>query len=216
MRSHNPERGKYIVIEGSDGSGKGTQCDLAHSYLEDRGFTVVRTFEPGGTSIGEKIRDIVKYETTKRNPKTDIDLLTASRRESAEQIIRPVIKSGSIVVADRSYLSTIAYQGFGDGVDIDYILERSRDAIGELMTPDLAVVLRVPYELLTERLLQRGGTSKDYYESKGPDYFRRVSDGYDWICENLPVHSIDGAGKPEEVWKKLQEKIKAVEASHGI
>lgn len=216
MHSFSLERGKYLVIEGSDGSGKGTQCDLAQSYLEDRGFAVVRTFEPGGTSIGEKIRDIVKYEKTKRNPKTDIDLLTASRRESTQKVVIPALADGSIVIADRSYLSTIAYQGFGDGVDLGYILDRSKDAIGELMTPDLAVILRMPYELIEERLKQRGGSAKDYFESKGPDYFRRVVDGYDWISENLPVQTIDGAGTQEEVWKKLQEKIETMEVNHGI
>ena len=216
MQSLNPELGKYLVIEGSDGSGKGTQCDLAQSYLEEKGFVVVRTFEPGGTTIGAKIREVLKYEKTKRHPKTDVDLLTASRRESADQVIRPAVAIGSVALVDRSYFSTIAYQGFGDGVDIGYILERSLDALQELVTPDLAVVLRVPYELLAERLCQRGGTGRDYFESKGPDYFKRVAEGYDWICENLPVKSVDGTGTPEEVWKELKEIIKTMEVSHGV
>lgn len=216
MHSLNPELGKYLVIEGSDGSGKGTQCDMAQQYFEEKGLVVVRTIEPGGTTIGAKIREILKYEKTKRHPKTDVDLLTASRRESADQVIRPAKSNGSVVLVDRSYFSTIAYQGFGDGVDIGYILERSLDALQELITPDLAVVLRVPYELLAERLCQRGGTGKDYFESKGPDYFKRVVEGYDWICENFPVQSINGTGTPEEVWKELQIIIETMEANHGI
>ena len=76
--------------------------------------------------------------------------------------------------------------------------------------------MRVPYELLEERLLQRGGTGKDYFESKGAGFFKRVVEGYDWISDNLPVQTIDGSGTPEEVWSSLQLKINLLEANHGI
>lgn len=217
MHSFESQPGKYIVIEGADGSGKGTQCELAVDYLSAKGLYVQRTIEPGGTTIGTRIREVLKYERIERHPKTDVDLLTASRRESAIHVIRPALQSGGIVLADRSHLSTIAYQGFGMGVPIDYIVERSKDAIGELYTPDLALVLKVPYELLQERMLSRGGIQKDYYESKGADFFKRVSGGYDWICENMGVTVIDGSTPLDTVWADVQKNIdQEMEANYGI
>jgi dTMP kinase len=145
------------------------------------------------------MRSAIKDGSLERDPKSNVGMLTVSRREGANQIIRPAVEAGKIVLGDRSWFSTIAYQGFGEGVPIEYIVEQSRDALGEFFTPDLAIVLRVPFELVQERMLSRGGSDADYFESKGPEFFKRVLAGYDWICEQYGAIPVDGSRAAHEV-----------------
>ncbi len=200
------KKGKYIVIEGSDGSGKGTQIERAEVYLESiTGRKPIRTMEPGGTPLGDMMRLAIKDGSINRHPKSNVDMLTVSRREGADQVIRPAVSRGRIVTADRSWFSTLAYQGFGEGVDLRYIEERSRDALGDLFIPDLAVVLRVPFEIIEERMKGRGGSEADFFESKQPEFFRRVIAGYDYICEHYGAMSIDGTGSEAEVHQDIAD-----------
>lgn len=199
-------KGKYIVIEGSDGSGKGTQCAFAERYIGET-IQVESTREPGGTIMGEHIRSLLKSVDTPRDPRTNVDLFSISRRESAQQIIRPALHAGKVVLSDRNYFSTIAYQGFGEGLDVGYILDRTKDALDDLMEPDLALVLNVPYQILEERIRLRGCQKADYFESKDSDFFKRVCEGYDWICENLGARSVDASGTYIEVWDNIRKEL---------
>lgn len=201
-------KGWYGVIEGSDGSGKGTQLELAKSYVEKAlDLEPVRTFEPGGTQIGNMLREIIKDASILRDPRSNVDMLSIARREGANQVIRPAVESGRIVLADRCWFSTMAYQGFGEGVPIEYIVEKSKEALGDLLIPDLAVVLSVPYEVVEERMRKRGGSESDFFESKGTEFFKRVLAGYEWICENYPVVVIDGSVSEDEVHQSIEKYI---------
>lgn len=196
----------YIVIEGPDGSGKGTQADRAECYLAKRGFEVVRTIEPGGTAIGDEIRRVLKDPELERNPSTNLFLFSASRAEGSAQIIRPALDAGRIVVADRSYYSTIAYQGYGEGVNVDDILAVSRIALEELVDPDLSVVLDVPVAEIERRMTQRGGRDGDFFDKTGAEYFEKVRRGYAF-CEQLGAKMIDGLGDEDTVWSRIKQEI---------
>lgn len=167
-------KGKFITFEGPEGSGKSTQSKLLYRYLKDKGYSVIWLREPGGTEISEKLRKILlDAKNHSMTPVCEMLLYMASRAQVVNEVIKPALKKGKIVVCDRFLDSTLAYQGFGLGIDIDSIRR-----IGELVTcrikPDLTLFL----DLSLKEALKRCGDVKDRIEKRSLQYHQRVREGY--------------------------------------
>ena len=200
------DRALFLVLEGGEGVGKSTQAALLSSWMDELGVDHVLTREPGGTKVGEAIREIVLGQPDLEMPaETELFLILAARAAFVSEIVRPALAAGKVVLADRFALSTLAYQGFGRGIDLDSIrsgLEISTRGV----EPDLYVVLDVPSEEGTERQ-RRGGMAPDRIEREGDAFLRTVRDGYLSLAESEPgVVLISGIGSPEGV----QEGIRSV------
>ncbi len=166
-------KGKFITFEGSEGCGKSTQSEMLFRYLKAKGLKVIYLREPGGVKLSEKIRDILLDPKNKISPEAETLLYMAARAQVVEEVIKPALKSGRIVVCDRFLDSTIAYQGFGLGVDIKLI-----KSIGNFTTqginPDLTVFLDLP----VKSGLKHRHNCKDRIEQRSVNYHERVRNGY--------------------------------------
>jgi dTMP kinase len=167
------KRGFFITFEGSEGSGKSTQSGLLVAFLKEKGFRVLHLREPGGTSLSEKIRQLLLDRSSGgMTPECEMLLYMASRAQTVSEVIRPALKKRMIVVCDRFLDSTLAYQGYGLGVDLRLIREMGAFATGGLK-PDLTFLMDVPVE---QGLCHRG--TKDRIEQRSLEYHRRVRKGY--------------------------------------
>jgi len=198
------QRGKYIVIEGTDGSGTTSQKDKLKQSLLDAGQEVIDVAEPGGTPIGDALRLIIKDGSLMRSPETDLDLFTACRRELAQQVIKPALAKGISVLSDRNWFSTIAYQGYGEGMDVSAIVERTRIALGQCFIPDITFIIDVPVEVSEERMKLRNSGANDYFEQKGREFFEKVRQGYLWVSDEYQLPVIDGTKSIEEVHSDIR------------
>lgn len=170
-------RGKFIVFEGIDGSGKSTQQKLLGAYLEELGYRVVYTREPGGTLLGEAIRRVLlDREFAGMDSRAEALLYAAARAEHVMKVIAPALAAGEIVLCDRFLDSSLAYQGYGRGMDLSLIMKINGPATGEIL-PDLVLILDMPPEVAQLRL-GRSGQGKDRIELEEADFYRRVRDGY--------------------------------------
>ena len=201
----------FISFEGIEGSGKSTQIDLLESHLKELGYKVEKLREPGGTLMGEKIRDIFLQDTSEKvDPITEAFLLYASRKHLDQNFLREKINQGYIVIADRYSDATVAYQCFGKGLEKDFI-----DLIhnsSNLLTPDLTFYMDISAEMSRERISDR---EMDRMESESVEFFDRVRQGYLQIAAENPerVISLD-ANKSinelkDEIATKTTEKLNA-------
>ena len=205
------KRGKYIVFEGLDASGKSTQCQLLLEYLTNNGIKFGAYSEPGGSPIGDKIRQILKDGTLARQPQSNLDLFTICRRELVIQNIIPAVNRGINIIVDRNWWSSVAYQGFGEGMDSKIIIAKTKDALGDYFMPDAVVLIDVPVSVVHERLDLRGGKSDDYFEQKGGQFFEKVRDGYLWLAKKYGVPIIDGNQSREAVFKDVLEYLRKID-----
>jgi len=166
--------GRFITLEGGEGAGKSTQARLLADALCDLGLPVLRTREPGGSPGAEFLREALLSGRVDWNPVAETMLHVAARMEHVAKTILPAIEAGSWVVCDRFHDSTIAYQGYGQGVDLGMI-EALAGMIG--IVPDLTIVLDVPREMAVARLRGRGAID-DRYERMNDEFHRRVNDGF--------------------------------------
>jgi dTMP kinase len=167
-------KGKFITFEGSEGCGKSTQSKLLYQYLKRKGFKVVYLREPGGTKVSEKLRKILlDSKNDSMAPMAEMLLYMAARAQIVHEVIVPALKNGSIVICDRFLDSTIAYQGYGLGVDIKLI-----KCVGEMATsgikPDFTIFLDLPLK----KGLKHRRQSKDRIEKRSLAYHSRVLEGY--------------------------------------
>ncbi|MGQ9504775.1 MAG: dTMP kinase [Thermogutta sp.] len=164
----------FIAIEGADGTGKTTQVDRLCRWLEGRGHNIVRCRDPGGTALGEAVREILLHrESVAVDPRTESLLYMASRAQLVGEVIRPALKRGAIVVSDRFLLSNIAYQGYGFGLPVEELRQIGQFATGGIW-PDITIILDMP----VAEALQRIQRSPDRLESRGLEYLERVRDGF--------------------------------------
>ncbi|MBU1091108.1 MAG: dTMP kinase [Candidatus Omnitrophica bacterium] len=167
-------RGKFITFEGSEGCGKSTQSRMLSRYLKGRGCKVVYIREPGGTKISEKIREILLNPKNKKiSTNCEMLLYMAARVQIVEEVIRPALLDGKIVICDRFLDSTVVYQGFGLGIDIQLIKKVGIFATGGLK-PHLTILLDLP----VRDGLKKRGSSKDRIERRPYSYHLRVRKGY--------------------------------------
>ncbi len=191
------KNGKYFVLEGIDGSGKSTQHQLLVDYLKGLSLPVESLREPGGTSIGEAVRQIL-LGGLDRSMETNLDLFTISRRELVAQKIGPLTLAGVNVIGDRNWISSVAYQGFGEGMELEKIIDKSRDAMGDFFIPDGVVILETSIETVAERIGRRS-TAKDHFETKDKEFFTRVLSGYRWVAANFKIPILDAEQTVEKV-----------------
>ena len=180
------KRGYFISFEGVDGSGKSTQIQKLKNFLERKGYQVVLTREPGGTDIGEKIRRIIlDPENKKMTDMTEAFLYAASRAQHVEEIIKPAIDTGKIVICDRFADSSIAYQGYGRQLG-DSVSVINEYAVGGYI-PDITFLMKVKPQIGTDRIKDR---PKDRIEMENEEFYSRVYEGYEKLEESFPERII--------------------------
>jgi dTMP kinase len=188
----------FITFEGIEGAGKTTQLRLVQEYLEKRGFLLQVVREPGGTWMGDRIRELLLYsQETDIHPKTEILLYAASRAQLVAEVIRPALKQKQLVLCDRYIDSSIAYQGYGAEGHLQDVIQINQIATGGLM-PHRTYLLDLPLELSQERLRHRG-KKKDRMEQREESFHRRVREGYLQLAqENQQRIKVISADQPTE------------------
>jgi len=157
--------------------------------------------------MSENIRTLLKDKTIPRAPQTNLFLFSAARADLIETIVRPAVESGTNVVSDRCWVSTMAYQ-HAEGVDAGHIEQLSQLATKEFYEPDLLIFLDVEPALCRKRLSARGGAEADFFDLKGEDYFNRVRSAYqNHVKNHINCITVDGSGTPEAVWEVLQKEL---------
>jgi dTMP kinase len=197
------DAGRFIVLEGADGVGKTTQVALLSAWMEESGLPHVVAREPGGTPVGEAIRSIVLGRADLDMPaESELLLLLAARAAFVRDVVLPALDGGRTVVADRFSLSTLAYQGYGRGLDERLIRDGLRIATGGL-EPDLVLVLDLPPEEIEDRR-SRDLALPDRIEQEGEAFRRAVRDGYLELSRSEPsVEVVAAYGTPKEVHERV-------------
>ncbi len=195
--------GLFIVFEGGDGSGKSTQSRLLLQRLRRRGYTALLTHEPGGTRLGESLRRLLKSGPGV-TPTSELLLFEAARAQLVSTVIRPALASGQVVISDRYTYSTVAYQGFGRGLDLGLVERLNGEATGGL-EPDLAILLALP----TDVALARIAPNSDNYDEAPREFHRRVLDGYRAQVEADPKRwlVLDASAAKRDVSRQVWEKV---------
>lgn len=202
------DRGRFITFEGGEGCGKSTQVKRLAAALEAKGVKVLLTREPGGTRLAEMIRTLLKDET--EDPPVDraeLLLFLAARAQLVRNVIRPALDAGTWVLSDRFSDSTIAYQGYGRGLSVDFVKAANEFAC-EGLTPDLTFLLDVEPSVAAQRMRGREAatnTSADRIERAGDDFHARLRRGFHELAEANPsrIVTIDATGTPEEVARRI-------------
>jgi dTMP kinase len=197
--------GLFITFEGNEGSGKSTQLRLLASHLRARGREPLVLREPGGTPIGEEIRHTLKHSAAGHamTPEAELLLMNASRAQLVREVIRPALAAGAIVMCDRFYDSTTAYQGYGRQLELAKVEATIDFAVGDTR-PDLTLLLLVSHELSEQRRRERElalGTASDRFERAEREFFERVEQGYRAIAQAEPhrVRLIGAGASASEV-----------------
>lgn len=194
-------RGFFIVFEGLDGSGKTTQAKRLARHFREQGREVVSVKEPGGTPVGERIREILLDERSHLEPLTELLLYQASRHELTRRVIRPALKRGAIVICQRYSYSSLAYQGFGRGLPLEWVTTLTEQAT-EGLKPSVAFFLEVPVEEGLKRLKQE--RRPDRIERQGVEFLRRVEQGYQRLARQNPeMIRLDGMQSPERLFEDV-------------
>jgi len=197
----------FITLEGPEGSGKTSHLPHLVEFLREQGYTVFPTREPGGTSIGEQIREVLhSLKNAEMHPRTETLLYQAARAQIVEQVIKPRLTLGEIVLSDRYFDSTIAYQGYGHGQDLDQVRQLVRYATGGL-TPDLTILLDLDVEIgLARKSKQQEWNRLDAYTI---DFHHRVRAGYLEMVRQEPNRwqVVDASQKWEAVQEGLRKTV---------
>ena len=174
----------FITLEGPEGSGKSTQIKRLAKRLEDLGYPVITTREPGGTSIGDQIRHVlVRMENKELHPRTEILLFLAARAQLVEQLIKPALQDGNIILCDRYGDSTLAYQGYGHGLDLEK-LRQMLDFATDHLKPDLTILLDLDVKMgLMRKKAEDEWNRLDAYEVL---FHERVREGYQKLASEEP------------------------------
>lgn len=194
------QKGLFITFEGADGCGKTTQLNMLKKYLENKNYQVILTREPGGKGLGETLRNILLNYDGEVSNRCESFLFLADRAQNIDIIVDPAIKEGKIVLCDRHADSSVAYQGYGRGLDIEEInMLNSLATNGK--TPDLTLVFDVDIETSMKRV----GSEKDRMENSGMEFFNRVRNGYLEIAKEEPnrVKIINATKSIEEIHQEV-------------
>ena len=201
-------RGRFITFEGGEGCGKSTQVRRLTEALERNGIAVVLTREPGGTWLSEEIRRLIKDQATDAPcDRSELLLFLAARAQLVRNVIRPALESGKWVVSDRFSDSTLAYQGYGRGLPLDFLREANEFACDGLK-PDLTLLLDVTPETARARMRQREeltNTMADRIEKAGEEFHARLREGFAALAKAEPerIVAIDANGTQDEVWEDV-------------
>ncbi|WP_153117465.1 dTMP kinase [Rhodocyclus tenuis] len=199
------QRGRFITFEGIDGAGKSSQIEYVVGLLRARGLHVVATREPGGTPLGEKLRELLLHEPM--HLETEALLMFAARREHLAQLIEPALARGDWVVCDRFSDATWAYQGGGRGLDRDKFAQLEQWVHGHLQ-PDLTLLFDLPHSVAQGRIAAQA-RGLDRFEQERADFHERVRDAYLERAVAAPqrMHVVDANQTPADIRKELEQTI---------
>ena len=212
----------FITFEGSEGSGKSTQADRLAVHFQRCGIPCILTREPGGTPIGETIRELLQFapHNSTMTSETELLLFTASRSQLVREVIRPALERGTCVIADRFLDSTTVYQGAARKLDRQMIERLNAFAVGDCL-PDITFVLNVDAATAESRM-QHARRKADRMEQQPAEFYERVREGYDQLAAQEPelIVFVDGsreAGEIErEIWKTLRSRFSALAKASEI
>ena len=207
----------FVTFEGIEGCGKSTQVGRLAKRLAKAGREVATLREPGGTPIGEAIREVVKHPPggAPISPDAELLLMNASRAQLVQEVIRPALAKGAVVLCDRFYDSSLAYQGFGRGLDLAKVQQAIDLAVGDTK-PNLTLLLDIPLSVSQARVSDRHqstGEIQDQFDESGAKFFERVLDGFHTLAKAEPERfriingdqSIDTV--TEEIWDSIQSHL---------
>jgi len=203
--------GRHIWIEGTDGTGKSTQVELLQKrLLEEKAIQSIAFHEPGGVDIAQYIRDVIKNGNLERDTMTNLLLFSASRRENWLQKGKDALKDGVWVINARSWWSSLAFQGYGEGLDphvIRQVTELATDK--EYMSPDYALILDLhDADERTRRIAGRGALAQpDTFEKRAEEFQKRIREGYRTIASDFNVPIIDAGQSQEEISVHIWDSI---------
>lgn len=205
------KHGKYIVIEGNDGTGKSTQAEQLAQWLEEeKKIETFVTHEPDGPGISAEIRKVIKNGELERDGETNLLLFTASRHEIWKRA-QHKLSQGKWVISARNYISTLVYQGYGEGIDFDRIIATTEEFTDEkYIHPDLTVILGLSHDERERRIAiaDRGKLeNKDTFESRGRDFQNSLDQGYEKIAEKYNFPIIDASKSIEDIQAEIRKLI---------
>lgn len=199
----------FITFEGSEGSGKSTQAERLSARLQRSGVPCTLTREPGGTPIGETIRELLQFapHNSRMTPETELLLFEASRSQLVREVIKPALESGMCVIADRFFDSTTVYQGAARKLDREMIERLNAFAVGDCV-PDVTFVLDVD-AATAEARMQHQPRKADRMEQQPPEFYERVREGYRHLAAHEPkrIVLIDGSSDADAIEKEIWEKV---------
>lgn len=191
----------FIVFEGVDGCGKSTQAQLTANWLQQQGYTVMLTREPGGTALAEHVRGLLLDPSIPCSARAELLLMLAARAQHVDERILPAVQSGTTVISDRFALSSLAYQGYGRGLPLEDIRVANAVATAGL-APNVTLLIDVPLD----GVLARIGERQDRFEGEGREFLQRVIDGYHALArQDDLIWTIDGTGTIEDVQRAIRE-----------
>ena len=197
-------RGKFITFEGADGSGKTTQIELIKKYLEEQGHEVLLTREPGGSNLGNKIREILLHYDGEVDSLCELLLYMADRAQHVKKVILPALEAGKIVLCDRYIDSSVSYQGYARGLDIERIMKLNTIATDGL-EPDLTIV----FDVETQTAIERVGEIKDRLEQEGIEFHKKLRYGYLELAKKFPnrIKTVNANLSIDEVFEQVKDLI---------
>lgn len=205
--------GKLISFEGSEGSGKSTQIARLADHFQKLKREVVATREPGGTEIGEQIRNIIVHNSKgdEMCAETELLLFAAARAQLVREVIAPALLRGAIVLSDRFLDSSTVYQGIARNLAPDPVNQINRFAVGNVM-PDLTIVIDVPTEVGLARIAQRASDLPDRMERENIQFYEKVREGYLLLAKQWPerVVVIDGSKSADVIEKRVWAEVQKV------
>lgn len=204
-------QGLFLSLDGIDGTGKSTQLRLLVEWLRGRGLDVVSCVDPGGTPLGQELRQILLSGRHELASAAEALLFMASRAQLVAEVIRPALAAGQVVVSDRFLLANVVYQGYGGRLDVGLLWQTGRLSTDGL-EPDLTLLLDLPLDMA----LERRGRPADRIESKPREYHERVREGF--LCEarrRTGIVVIDARGGIDEVQARLREEVARVLPREG-
>jgi len=193
-------KGLFITFEGGEGAGKSTLVTKLEKALKEQNRTVVVTREPGGTLLGEELRNIVLHRKGLIAPNAELFIFLASRIQHLEEKIKPALKQGAIVLCDRFTDSSIAYQGEARGLGMDYVATVANLAVGGF-TPDITFYVDIDPKLGLLRM-QKRGNGADRLERESPQFHTKVREGFQKLAKAHPsrIHTLDGTLSPDAIF----------------
>jgi len=204
-----PSRATFVAFEGINGCGKTTLMKALSACLRQRSVPVVETREPGGTPLGEELRRLLlEWPGEKKSARSELLLFAAGRAEHVDKVIRPALARGEWVLCDRFMHSSVAFQGYGRGIDLDLVSQANDFAVQGTL-PDLVVLIDIDPLEAQRRIARRQGSDKDSFEAEDLAFHRRIRDGFLECARSSPVPFLvlNGSRSPDELRAEAAEAL---------